>query len=134
MAITATSSIAQLPQLTALQAKQITDYTPVETIKKSINAAAYASPVYKFDPLAKLSIELIRDTSTGSVINQIPSQQVVQRYRLGQQAAANVLPTTSHSSAPSAASTAAAASSAAAVATSSGSGAAAVGSTISIKV
>lgn len=136
MAITATSSIAQLPQLTALQAKQITDYTPVETIKKSINAAAYASPVYKFDPLAKLSIELIRDTSTGSVINQIPSQQVVQKYRLGQMTAANAVPSAAQAAALSAAnasvsSTAVAAS---AGATGSGSGASGVGSTVSITV
>ena len=78
MAITATSSVSPLPQLTALQAKQVTDYTPVETTKKSINAAAYASPIFRFDPLAKLSIEIIRDTSTGGVINQIPSEHVVQ--------------------------------------------------------
>ena len=89
MAITALSSVQPLPQLTALQAKQITESTPVETTRKPNNVAAYASPVYKFDPLAKLNIELIRDTSTGSVLNQIPPEQVVQRYRLGLATAGN---------------------------------------------
>ena len=137
MAITAPSSVAQLPQLTALQAKQITDYTPVETIKKSINAAAYASPVFKFDPLAKLSIELIRDTSTGSVINQIPSQQVVQKYRLGQMTAANAVPSPAQAAALTAANASVSSTTAAAAssgATSSGSGTSGVGSTVSITV
>ncbi len=89
MAITATSSVTPLPQLTALQAKQITEPPQVETAKKPTQVGAYASPVYKFDPLAKLSIELIRDTSTGSVVNQIPSEQVIQRYRLGLMTAPN---------------------------------------------
>ncbi|MEI6558017.1 MAG: hypothetical protein WCO00_06390 [Rhodospirillaceae bacterium] len=88
MAITATSSVSPLPQLTALQAKQVSDYTPPATTAKSVSLPTYASPIYKFDPLAKLSIEVIRDTSTGSVISQIPPEQVVQRYRLGQITAA----------------------------------------------
>ncbi len=139
MAITATSSVAPLPQLSALQAKQITDYTPVETTKKSISVAAYASPVYKFDPLAKLSIELIRDTSTGSVINQIPSQQVVQRYRLGQQAAGNAVPAGQNSTpggtnagVPVPAASGAVAAGGGAI--SAGGGASAIGSSVSIKV
>ena len=132
MDINALSSVAPLPKLTALQAKQITDYTPVETTKKSINAAACASPIYKFDPLAKLSIEIIRDTSTGSVINQIPSEQVIQRYRLGQQTAPGAAASNSQTSALSAANSAAAAS--AASAGSAGSGAASSGSSLSIKV
>ena len=37
----------------------------------------------EFDSLAKINIELIRDTSTGNVINQIPPQQVIEKYRLG---------------------------------------------------
>ena len=135
MAINALSSVAPLPKLTALQAKQITDYTPVETTKKSINAAAYASPIYKFDPLAKLSIEIIRDTSNGSVINQIPSEQVIQRYRLGQQTAPGAASSNSQTSALSAANTAAAAGAAAAAnGGSAGSGAASAGSSVSIKV
>ena len=134
MAINALSSVAPLPKLTALQAKQITDYTPVETTKKSINAAAYASPIYKFDPLAKLSIEIIRDTSNGSVINQIPSEQVIQRYRLGQQTAPGAASSNSQTSALSAANTAAAAGAAAANGGSAGSGAASAGSSVSIKV
>ena len=43
MAITALSSVQPLPQLTALQAKQITESTPVETTRKPNNVAAYAT-------------------------------------------------------------------------------------------
>ena len=92
MAISSVSSVPALPQLTALQARQITQSTTTATATPPANVAAYASPVYKFDPLAKLSIELIRNTTNGNVINQIPAQQVVERYRTGQLTAGNAAP------------------------------------------
>jgi len=42
---------------------------------------AYLSPVYHFDPVAKLAILSYRDTTTGDVTTQIPSEKVVQQYR-----------------------------------------------------
>ena len=103
MAISAASSVPALPQLTAVQARQITQPTPTVTATPPTNVAAYASPVYKFDPLAKLSIELIRNTTNGSVINQIPPQQVVDRYRTGQLTAGNAAPAANQTNAATAA-------------------------------
>ena len=79
---TISSNIPSLPKITPLQAKQMADYVQPSTDKPT-HPPIYASPVYKFDSLAKINIELIRDTSTGNVINQIPPQQVIEKYRLG---------------------------------------------------
>ena len=138
MAITATSSVSPLPQLTALQAKQINDdSTQPAAAPKPVSLPGYASPIYKFDPLAKISIEVIRDTTTGSVINQIPPEQVVQKYRLGQlTAATNTLSaqTNALTSPNEAAANAAAKSNGGNKAGAVGGGSAAVGATVSIKV
>ena len=81
------NAIKSLPQLTNVQAYQIANTPPVEPTKTP-SLPIYASPVYKFDSLAKINIELIRDPSTGSVLNQIPPQQIVEKYRLGMMNAA----------------------------------------------
>ena len=82
--------IAPLPQLTAAQTNLLTSATSTPTSSTSTGSdtslaklPGYASPIYRIDPLADISIELIRDPSTGSVINQIPAEQVVEKYRLG---------------------------------------------------
>ena len=54
---------------------------PVEDVKSTNTAAPFLSPVYRFDPVAKLSILSFRDSGSGDVIQQIPSEKVVEQYR-----------------------------------------------------
>jgi hypothetical protein len=95
MAVTATSSAAPLPQYTAFQAKQINQASETPSAATAATAATavslptYATPIFKFDPLADISVEYLRDPSTGSVVSQIPPAQVVQKYRLGEMTATN---------------------------------------------
>ncbi|MEI6557035.1 MAG: hypothetical protein WCO00_01410 [Rhodospirillaceae bacterium] len=52
-----------------------------DSTKSADSAAPFLSPVYRFDPVAKLSILSFRDSSTGDVTQQIPSEKVVAQYR-----------------------------------------------------
>ena len=54
---------------------------PAEATKPADTAAPYFSPVYHFDPVAKLSILSFRDANSGAVTQQIPNERVVEQYR-----------------------------------------------------
>lgn len=54
---------------------------PVESAKSTDASVPFISPVYRFDPVARLSILAFRDTSTGTVTQQFPSVKVVEQYR-----------------------------------------------------
>lgn len=41
----------------------------------------YLSPVYKYDPIAKISIFQYRDVNTGAVKSEFPPQKVIDQYR-----------------------------------------------------
>ena len=89
MTISAVSSIAPLPVVSPVDAKAMSSSassaaTASAGSGKASRLPIYATPVYKFDPVANIPVELIRDPSTGTVLNQIPSEQVVQKYRLHQ--------------------------------------------------
>lgn len=46
-----------------------------------VATAPYLSPVYRFDPVARLSVLAFRDSQSGDVHLQIPSEKVVELYR-----------------------------------------------------
>lgn len=52
-----------------------------ETSRSASSAAPFFSPVYRFDPVAKLSILSFRDANSGAVVQQIPNAKVVEQYR-----------------------------------------------------
>ena len=54
---------------------------PAEVAKSADSAAPFFSPVYRFDPVAKLSILSFRDATTGAIVQQIPNEKVVEQYR-----------------------------------------------------
>ena len=54
---------------------------PAEATKPADSAAPFFSPVYRFDPVAKLSILSFRDANSGAVVQQIPNEKVVEQYR-----------------------------------------------------
>ena len=54
---------------------------PPESTKPADTAAPYFSPVYHFDPVAKLSILSFRDPDSGAITQQIPNERVVEQYR-----------------------------------------------------
>ena len=49
--------------------------------KSAMPVAPFLSPVYRFDPLARLSVLVFRDAATGDVTQQFPSKKVVEQYR-----------------------------------------------------
>ncbi|MEI8395275.1 MAG: hypothetical protein WCF85_11100 [Rhodospirillaceae bacterium] len=51
------------------------------TPKADSAAAPYLSPVFQFDPVAKLTILSYRDPGNGQVTTQIPSERIVEQYR-----------------------------------------------------
>lgn len=55
--------------------------SPLDETKGGSSAAPYLSPVYHFDPVAKLAILSYRDPNSGAVTTQIPSEKVVEQYR-----------------------------------------------------
>ena len=54
---------------------------PAESTKSADSAAPFFSPVYRFDPVAKLSILSFRDANSGAIVQQIPNEKVVEQYR-----------------------------------------------------
>ena len=54
---------------------------PAEPTKSADSAAPFFSPVYRFDPVAKLSILSFRDANSGAIVQQIPNEKVVEQYR-----------------------------------------------------
>ena len=52
-----------------------------ETSRTASSAAPFFSPVYRFDPVAKLSILSFRDANSGAIVQQIPNAKVVEQYR-----------------------------------------------------
>ncbi len=85
---------------------------PAEVAKSADSAAPFFSPVYRFDPVAKLSILSFRDANTGAVTQQIPNERIVEQYRRsggetpGSKPAASTSAVTEKTSAPTAAETA----------------------------
>ena len=57
------------------------DTVPLDESKGAGQTVPYLSPVYRFDPVAQLSILSFRDTTSGAVTTQIPSEKVVEQYR-----------------------------------------------------
>ena len=45
------------------------------------NGAVFFSPTLSYDMLAKVSVMTFRNTETGEVIRQIPSERALQNYR-----------------------------------------------------
>lgn len=41
----------------------------------------FFNPLLRYDALAKVSIMVFRDPDTGAILNQIPSEQAVKKYR-----------------------------------------------------
>jgi len=54
---------------------------PLDGSKGGGQSVPFLSPVYRFDPLAQLAILAFRDTTSGDVTTQIPSEKVVEQYR-----------------------------------------------------
>lgn len=80
--------------------------SPLDETKGSSSAAPYLSPVYHFDPVAKLAILSYRDPSSGDVTAQIPSEKVVEQYRRTRGDSPDATPTKSVTSAKASESTA----------------------------
>ena len=79
MSVASVANIVSLPQLSPAATRQLT--SPPVPVMHFATPAVYATPVYKFDNQADIPVELIRDPSTGAVLNQFPSAQIVEKYR-----------------------------------------------------
>ena len=88
MAISATPTVTPLPQLSPVEARQFSYASTTQAAAATSPAPAklptYASPVYRFDSVANIPITIIRDPLTGAVTNQIPPEDIVEKYRRGQ--------------------------------------------------
>ncbi len=83
MTIGTVNSIAPLPTLSPVQARQNASLTSTKTQASPPTTLTYASPVFQFNSLANIPIEVFRDPTTGATTRQIPSEQVVKQYELG---------------------------------------------------
>ena len=79
MSVASVASISPISQFPPSASRQLTSL-PVPIVH-SPTPAVYATPIYKFDSQADIPVEFIRDPSTGTVLNQFPSAQVVEKYR-----------------------------------------------------
>jgi hypothetical protein len=83
MSISAIPSSAALPPQ-AVEAKPSSAAGGSGAQASAPSPIAFQSPVYKIDYPSNIPVEIFRDKQTGAVSNQIPSEQVVKKYELGQ--------------------------------------------------
>ena len=84
MTVTSTASLAPVPSLSPVMARQLAETPASQPQPSPPKTLTYASPVYQFDNLANISIEIFRDPTTGATTNQLPPADVVKKYELGQ--------------------------------------------------